>query len=80
VAGSDGSGLAIGLLTAVYGVGQVLGPVIAVRLADAEGGFGPALVAASAAIALGGLLMPAVGLVGGINTAQGKECVHDREH
>jgi len=80
VAGSGGSGLAIGLLTAVYGVGQVLGPVFAARLADAEGGFGPALVVASAAVALGGLLMPAVGLVGGINTAQGKECVHDREH
>jgi MFS family permease len=77
LAGTRGTGLAIGLLTAVYGVGQALGPLVAARLADNAGGFGSALVAASAAVTLGALLMPAVGLAGTINTSHGKECVHD---
>jgi MFS family permease len=78
--GGRRAGFAIGLLTAAYGVGQVVGPLVAARLADEAGHFGPALVVASGSVALGGLLMPAVGLVGGTNTAQGKGCVHDNEH
>jgi len=78
--GTRGTGLAIGLLTAVYGVGQVLGPLVAARLADDAGGFGPALIAASAAVALGALLMPAVGLVGAISTKRGEECLNDVGH
>jgi MFS family permease len=74
--GTRGTGLALGLLTAMFGVGQVLGPLVAC-FADGAGGFRLALVAASAAVALGGLLMPAVGFVGTINARHGKECVHD---
>jgi MFS family permease len=79
-AGARRAGLAIGLLTAVYGVGQVLGPLVAARLADDAGGFGPALVAASATVTLAGLLMPVVGLVGARSKRYGEECVHDAGH
>ncbi len=41
-----------------------MGPLVAAALAGGAGGFGPALVFASAAVALGDLLIPAVGLVG----------------
>ena len=64
VVGTRRGGLAIGFLTAAFGVGQVLGPLVAAALAEGPGGFGPALVFASAAVALGGLLIPAVGLAG----------------
>lgn len=50
-------GFTIGFLTVVYGVGQVLGPVAGAALASGEEGFGPALLAAAAAVALGGCLM-----------------------
>jgi MFS family permease len=62
VTGGRRSGLAIGLLTAAFGVGQVLGPLAAAALAGETGGFGPALVFASAAVALGALLLPVAGL------------------
>jgi len=62
VTGGRRSGLAIGLLTAAFGVGQVLGPLVAAALAGETGGFGPALVLASAAVALGALLLPVAGL------------------
>jgi predicted MFS family arabinose efflux permease len=62
VTGGRRSGLAIGLLTAAFGVGQVLGPPAAAALAGETGGFGPALVFASAAVALGALLLPVAGL------------------
>lgn len=80
LAGPRGTSLAIGLLTAVYGIGQILGPLVAARLADSAGGFGYALVASSVAVALGGLLMPVVGLAGTTNTSHRKECVHDTEY
>jgi MFS family permease len=80
VTGARRAGLAIGLLTAVYGAGQVLGPLVAAHLASEAGNFGPALVAASAVVALGGLLMPAVGLFGATSTGSGKEYVHDHRH
>lgn len=57
VTGAGKGGFAIGLLTAVYGVGQVLGPVAGAALASGEEGFGPALLSAAAAVALGGCLM-----------------------
>ena len=63
VTGGRRSGLAIGLLTAAFGVGQVLGPLVAAALAGETGTFGPALVLASAAVALGALLPPVAGLL-----------------
>ena len=74
--GTPGSGRTIGFLTAVYGVGQVLGPLVAARLTIGADRFGPALVAASVAVTLGALLMPVVGLVGMINARHRKECVN----
>lgn len=71
--GERRAGLAIGLLTAVYGVGQAIGPLVAARLADDAGNFGPALVVASAAVALGGLLMAAIGFVAVINARKGEQ-------
>jgi predicted MFS family arabinose efflux permease len=62
VTGGRRSGLAIGLLTAAFGVGQVLGPLVAAALAGETGGFGPALIFASAAVAVGALLLPVAGL------------------
>ena len=80
VTGARRAGLAIGLLTAVYGAGQVLRPLVAARLADDAGNFGAALIAASAVVALGGLLMPAVGLFGTTSTGGRKEYVHGNRH
>lgn len=57
VAGARKAGFAIGSLTAVYGVGQVLGPLVAAALAGGADGFGTALVAASTVVAFGGILM-----------------------
>jgi MFS family permease len=80
VTGAHRAGLAIGLLTAAFGAGQVLGPLVAAHLADDAGNFEPALIAASAMVALGGLLMPAVGLFGTTSTGSRKECVHGKKH
>ena len=80
VTGAHRAGLAIGLLTAVYGTGQVLGPLVAAHLADDAGNFGPALIAASAVVALGGLLMPAVGLFGTTSSGSRKGFVHGNRH
>ena len=52
-----GTARLIALLTAVYGLGQVLGPVFAGFLTARSGGFGPALIAASAIVLLGGALI-----------------------
>lgn len=57
------AGLAIGLLTAAFGVGQVLGPLVAAALMGNTSDFRPALVGASAAVTLGGLLLPTVALI-----------------
>ncbi len=66
--------LGIDLLTAAFGVGQVPRPPGAAALAGTTGGIGPALIAASAAaVALGGLLMPTVGLAGLRGKAARKE-------
>lgn len=53
--------LTLGILTAAFGIGQVLGPLVAAALAGETGGFDRSLVAASAAVALGSLLMLFVG-------------------
>src|SRR3712207_279880 len=58
VTGGRRSGLAIGLLTAAFGVGQVLGPLVAAALVGETGGVAPALVFSSVSVALGALLLP----------------------
>jgi MFS family permease len=63
VVGRRGTGLVMGLLTVAYGVGQVIGPRLAAALSEGPARFGPALLAASAAVAVGGLLVPVVALV-----------------
>ncbi|MEO8715880.1 MAG: YbfB/YjiJ family MFS transporter [Acetobacteraceae bacterium] len=55
----------IGLLTAAYGVGQIIGPVFAASLASRAHSFTPALIAASAIVFLGGMLMIAYRLLEG---------------
>jgi predicted MFS family arabinose efflux permease len=70
MAGARGTGLVVGLLTVAYGIGQVIGPLLAAALSVGPAGFGLALLAASAAVAVGGLLVPVVALVG----APGSEC------
>jgi predicted MFS family arabinose efflux permease len=47
----------IGWLTAVYGIGQMAGPVVAGLLAGAGGSFAPALLLAAAAVAAGAALL-----------------------
>ena len=79
VAGASGGGLTIGLLTAIYGVGQVLGPLLAAHTAGKSGGFGSALFAASGAVALGASLMPAVALAGVIGSKEANVCANGAE-
>ena len=50
----------IGLLTAVFGVGQMIGPVLAGVVAHRAQGFAPALLGAAALVFAGGLLMAAM--------------------
>jgi MFS family permease len=50
----------IGVLTAAFGVGQVAGPTLAGLVAGRADTFTPALVAASAVVAIGGALMAAL--------------------
>lgn len=52
-----GTARLIGLLTAIYGLGQMIGPVIAGLLATRAGDFAPALLAAAAIVLLGSALM-----------------------
>jgi predicted MFS family arabinose efflux permease len=47
----------IGLLTAAFGLGQMIGPVIAGWLAERQGGFDGSLLLASGAVVLGALLL-----------------------
>jgi MFS family permease len=49
----------IGLLTAAFGLGQMIGPVIAGWLAERQGGFDGSLVLAAGAVVLGALLLAA---------------------
>ena len=50
-------GRIIGTLTAVYGVGQVLGPLLSGALSQRVGSATPAVLAAAAAVALGGAML-----------------------
>lgn len=62
----DAAVRAIGSLTAVYGVGQAVGPYLAGLLASAAGSPVPSVLAAAGAVGLGGLLLalPEAGRVG----------------
>ena len=48
---------AIGRITAIYGVGQALGPLLAGWLAEAQGGFGDALLLSAACVLGGGVIL-----------------------
>jgi len=50
-------GRIVGTLTALYGVGQVLGPLLAGAIAERLGDPRPAVLAAAVAVAMGGLLV-----------------------
>jgi predicted MFS family arabinose efflux permease len=55
-----GSARLIGMLTAVFGVGQMIGPVLGGLIASRAQDFTPALVVASAFVLAGGVLMAAL--------------------
>jgi predicted MFS family arabinose efflux permease len=55
-----GSAQLIGLLTAVFGVGQMIGPVLAGLIASRAQDFTPALAVASVFVFIGGVLMAAL--------------------
>ena len=50
----------IGLVTSVFGVGLVIGPLVAGVVADRSPGFEPALIEASVVVLGGGALMAAL--------------------
>jgi predicted MFS family arabinose efflux permease len=54
---------AIGALTAAFGLGQVLGPLLATRVAGDTGDFRPALLDAAGAVGLGAILVLWSGMV-----------------
>jgi predicted MFS family arabinose efflux permease len=53
---------AIGALTAAFGLGQVLGPLLATRVAGDTGDFRPALFDAAGAVGLGAILVLGAGV------------------
>jgi predicted MFS family arabinose efflux permease len=57
------------ILTACFGLGQMLGPPIAGRIADARGGFTLPLLMAAAAVAAGAVLVAIDGKFGQVNRA-----------
>jgi len=61
----------IGLLTAVFGIGQILGPVVAGELAARSGDFDTALLLAAGVVAFGAVLL----IIGGIKAARREPAV-----
>jgi len=61
----------IGLLTAVFGVGQILGPVVAGELAARSGNFDTALLLAAGVVAFGAFLL----IIGAIKAARREPAV-----
>jgi predicted MFS family arabinose efflux permease len=54
--GSELAPAAFGFLTAVFGIGQVLGPFVGARMAAATGSYSPVLILAAAAAFMGAVL------------------------
>jgi len=54
---------ALGALTACYGVGQILGPVVTARLLESSGSFAPGLLGAAAALIGAAVLLVPLGKV-----------------
>jgi predicted MFS family arabinose efflux permease len=59
---SGGSARLIGMLTAIFGIGQMVGPVLGGYIANRAQNFAPALVLAAAFVLAGGVLMAALQL------------------
>ena len=55
--------MALGALTACYGVGQILGPVVTARLLESSGSFAPGLISAALALVGAALLLQPLGKV-----------------
>ena len=53
--------MALGALTACYGAGQILGPVVTARMLDSSGSFAPGLLAAAAALVGAAVLVVPLG-------------------
>lgn len=53
--------MALGALTACYGVGQILGPVVTARLLESSGSFSPGLLGAATALILSAVLLVPLG-------------------
>jgi MFS family permease len=53
----DQSQKVIGLLTAIYGIGQILGPLVSGILSKNSGDFVSAIVISAVAVILGGMIL-----------------------
>lgn len=65
------SGRLIGLLTAVFGIGQIVGPVVAGLLAARHGDFDVALILAASVVAVGALLL----ILGAVRAARARTAI-----
>jgi predicted MFS family arabinose efflux permease len=66
------AGRMIGALTASFGLGQIVGPIVAGMLAEGGRGFALPLVLAAATVAIGGILLAAGAMLGRNGAAQGE--------
>ena len=64
---------AVGLVTAAFGLGQVLGPVAAGLVAERSGGFNDALIGAAAVVVLGAALLTAGSALQAARRASGQD-------